>query len=337
MLYVTTRNYQDTFTTAHVLMQSRAADGGLYTPLHFPKLTEQERNRLSGMPFGQCVAELLNLFFSTKLTGWDVDFSVGRYPVRMEQLPHRILMTETWHNLECQYRRLEKNLMELLQAEADIPGNWISVAIRMAVLADVLGNRELLGTGPVDISAVCGDFTIPISAWYLREMGFPIGNIICCCNENNQFWDLLCNGQMRMDSICRSSIVPEADVILPVNLERLISYCGDVLEVQRYLECCRTGSVYSASDILLRQIHRGLYASVVSSSRIETAIPNVYKTHQYILTPSSALAYSGLLDYRAKTGIARSAIVLCDDSPVCAAETVAGFMDMPVDELKKLI
>ena len=337
MLYVTTRNHLDAFTASPVLSENRGADGGLYVPLHLPKLSEQNCSRLSEMSFGQCVAEMLNLFFSTKLTGWDVDFCVGRYPVRLESLAHRIHLAETWHNPEGRYQRLEKNLKELVQAKTDLPGDWVSVAVRMAVLAGILGNREILGSGPVDISVVSGDFSLPISAWYLRQMGFPVGNIICCCNENNQFWDLLCNGQMRTDSVSLATLVPEADITLPISLERLLFALGGVPETERYLDCCRTGKPYSVTDSMLQQLRQGLYAAVISSIRVETTIPNAYKTHNYILSPASALAYSGLLDYRAKSGIARSAVVLCDENPVCYAETVAKAMDLPVEELKKRV
>jgi len=337
LLYVTTRNHQDAFTTNHVLTRSRGVDGGLFVPLNLPKLSMQEISKFSQVSFGQCVADMLNLFFSTKLTGWDVDFSIGRYPVRVEQLAHRIFMAETWHNPDWQYQRLERNLRELLDAETEAPGNWVSVALRMSVLAGILGSQELQGAGPVDIAVISGDFTLPISAWYLRKMGFPIGNIICCCNENNQFWELICNGQMHTDSLAISTVVPEADIILPVNLERLISACGGVPENQRYLDCCRTGKSYSVSDAFLQQLRLGLFSSVISSNRIETTIPNVYKTHGRVLSPASALAYSGLLDYRAKTGISRTAVVMCDKNPVCAADTVAKAMDIPVAELKNLI
>ena len=337
MLYVTTRNHLDSFTACPVLKENRAPDGGLFVPLHVPKLSRQDCARLAEMSFGQCAAEMLNLFFSTRLTGWDVDFAVGRYPVRLEALAHKIYLAEAWHNPQWQYLQLEKNLKQLVGSDAELPGNWVSVAIRMAVLAGILGHREALGSEPVDVSVVSGDFTLPISLWYLRKMGFPVGNIICCCNENNQFWDLLCNGQMRTDSICYATVVPEADITLPVNLERLIADCGGTAETERYLGCCRTGRTYSVSDILLRQLHEGLHPCVISSTRVETTIPNVFKTHNYILSPASALAYAGLLDYRAKTGITRTSIVVCDNSPLCHAETVAKTMDLPLAQFRKLI
>ena len=94
MLYVTTRNHLDSFTACPVLKENRAPDGGLFVPLHVPKLSQQDCARLAEMSFGQCAAEMLNLFFSTRLTGWDVDFAVGRYPVRLEALAHKIYLAE---------------------------------------------------------------------------------------------------------------------------------------------------------------------------------------------------------------------------------------------------
>ena len=337
MLYVTTRNSRDSFTAAHVLTENRGADGGFYLPIRFPQLSGEEWKRFSALSFNQRIAELLNRFFGTRLTGWDVDFCIGRYPVRVEQLAHKIFLAETWHNPQWQYRHLENNLTELLQAHVDAPGNWVCVAIRMAVLAAILGGREHLGQGPVDIAVVSGDFTLPISAWYLRKMGFPVGNIICCCNENNQFWNLICNGQMHTDAVCHSTVVPEADVVLPVNLERLIFECGGIAEVERYLACCEKGSAYTASEAVLQRFREGLFVSVVSSDRVETTIPNVYKTHGYVLAPASSLAYSGLLDYRTKTGITSPAVVFCDSNPSCDMEAVAKAMDISVAELNKLI
>ena len=68
MLYVTTRNQKDAFTVSHVLRENRGADGGLYVPMRLPKLSKQECSQLLNLSFGQCVAEMLNLFFSFFVT-----------------------------------------------------------------------------------------------------------------------------------------------------------------------------------------------------------------------------------------------------------------------------
>ncbi len=336
MLYKTTRDAQDAVTVQHVLSRNRGEDGGLYLPIHFPKFTEEEQKRLCAMSFNQRLAEILNLFFSTRLTGWDVDFSTGRYPVRLEAFPHRIYLAECWHNLDGQFSRLEQNLLQLIGAHVNVSGSWVKIAVRMAVLAGIFGEHSELGDGPVDLVMVSGDFTVPISAWYLRKMGFPVGNIICCCNENNQLWELICHGQMRTDGIAVRTFIPEADVALPVELERLIYECGGREEAMRYHNCVSEGLVFTVSDSLMAQMRRGIYVSVVSSDRVETAIPNVYNSYRYLMTPVSALAYSGLMDYRSKTGITGPAVVLCDDSPACYVDAIAKAMNMTAEELGKM-
>lgn len=325
MLYVTTRNHQDAYTVQHVLTGNKCADAGFYVPLHLPKFTTSDLDRMTDMSFNQRIAEILNLFFGTKLTGWDVDFSAGRYPVRMELIPHRIIMAETWHNPQWKYKYLEERLCGLICAQEDVPGNWAEVAVRMAVLAAIILHQMETYEGCIDISSGCGDFTVPISAWYLREMGFPVGNIICCCNENNHIWELICLGQTKVDTM------------IPQNLERLICACCGHEETIRYLRCCKDAEIYAVSDKMLQELRKGLFVSVVSSNRTETAIPNVYKTHHYVLDPDSAQSYSGLMDYRAKTGISRPAVVLYDESPSRNEEIIARCMDLSTEELRRII
>lgn len=309
----------------------------MYLPFRTPKFSAEEINALAEKSFGQNVADILNLLFKLKLTGWDVDFSIGRYPVRLENLRHRIIMAESWHNPQWNYDRLVNNLVSHLCKEAAIPGDWAEIAVRIAVLFGIFGELKRCGIERADISVVSGDFSAPISAWYARQWGLPIGNIICCCNENNNLWDLICHGQLRTDTLSISTATPEADVALPDDLERLIYECGGIPEVERYLAACRQGRMYCPSDAVLSKLRKGLFVSVVSSDRMENTIPGVYRTNNYLLSPCSALAYAGLLDYRAKTGETRHAIVLAEKSPICDAQTVAKYLGITVDELKRYI
>ena len=195
----------------------------------------------------------------------------------------------------------------------------------MAILAATLMEYHVVTTDRVDVAVAAGDFTVPIGAWYLRKMGFPIGNIICSCAENSQLWDLICLGQMRTDSP------------VPVDLERLIYDCGGVDEVTRYLSCCADGVIYHVSDEVRNNFQQGLFVSVVSDDRLETSIPNVYKTYNRILQSESAQAYCGLMDYRAKTGITRAAVIICDDSPAFEAEKISERMNLTTEAFLKLI
>lgn len=335
MLYITTRNNRDAFTAQRALRENRGADGGMYLPFRAPFFATGDLDALAAMPFGQRIAEVLNRLFQAKCTGWDVDFCIGRSAVRLSPLGRRITVAEVWHNPGWSYDRMARELSELLGQEK--PEGWLKIALRIAVLFGIYGELRSTGMETADIAVVSGDFSAPISAWHARQWGLPIGNIVCCCNENNELWNLLSHGQLRTDTLSTPTVVPEADVALPEQLERLIYEAGGTVEVARYLEACRRGGVYAPGDAVLAKLRKGLCVSVVSSRRIQETIPSVYRTHNYVLSPGSALAYAGLMDYRARTGQSRCAVVLAEKSPACDGDFTAAALGIAPEALKDLI
>lgn len=340
MLYLSTRNSTETYTSARVLTQGRAPDGGLFVPFYTGPFPREDMEKLGQMPFNDIVARMLNIQFQTHLTGHDVRLCVGKTPVRLNQLSNRILAGECWHNLEGSYTCLVHNLIRHICPDAStVSGSWAEVGVGACVLFGIFG--ELMGRGLVsfdkkaDVSLVSGDFAMAMSCWYARSWGLPIENIVCCCNENNGLWNLFAHGSMRTDLISIPTLIPEADVAVPESLERLIHGCGGVEEVLSYVEKLRQGATYYPTDAVLDKLVSGIFVSVVSSRRMLDTIPNAYATHNYILSPYSALAYAGLMDFRAKKGGSRMGIVLCDRSPLLEAETVCRALNMTAEELKQ--
>ena len=342
MLYVTTRNNKDVYTAHRALINHCGPDGGLYVPFREPQFSREEILAFSEKRFGDCVAEILNLLLGMKMTGWDVDLAVGRYPVRLESMGHRVVMGECWHNLEQDFTQTRKLLVRKLCPQAEgKTGSWADISIRIAILFGIFGEmmrRGLAGEEtPVDISAVSGDFSWPVSAWYARRWGLPIGNIVCACNENDNLWNLLCHGQMKTGDIAISTITPEADIVVPLGLERLIYGCAGVDEVERYLEAVRRGGIYHASDKLLYEIRQRVYVTVTSQRRIQDTISNIYGSYGYILSPYSALTFSGLQDYRARTGESRTALILAEKSPLRDAALVSSSLAISEEALRKYL
>lgn len=335
MLYVTTRNNRDAYTAQRVLRESRGPDGGLFLPFRNPAFSTDDFNTLSQKPFGQNVADILNLLFQTKFSCWDVDFCIGRNPVRLKPLRHRILIAENWHNPQWNFQWIVEKLLGQLCDTPCIQDGWGKIGVQIAVLFGLFGELKKMDIDSVDISAVSGDFSMPISIWYARQWGLPIGNIICCCNENNSLWDLINHGQMRTDAVSIPTVIPEADIMLPVELERLLYACGGSSEVESYLDLCREGRSYRPSELVLNRLRDGLFVSVVSSQRLNDTIPGVFRTHQYLMSSYTALAYSGLLDYRAKTGATCHAIVISDRSAVLDSGNVSKALGISESEFKR--
>lgn len=331
MLYVTTRSDTDVFTAQKVLRETRGPDGGFYVPFRMSGFSEEELEAMSRTTFYQRVAGILNRLFQTRLTAWDVEFAVGRRAVQISPLGSRMLATECWHNPEWCYSRLERNLGTLLTGRADPPGSWVRMAIGIAVLGSIALELQKQGHNRVDVALAVGDFYLPVSAWYAREWGFPIGNIVLCSQEQKNLWDLLCHGQMRTDTLGTS----QDNVPVPPELEYLLWACGGKDEAQRFVTACRRGSLYTLSEPTLGKLRQGLFASVVSTKRVEETIPAVYHTHHYLLSRNTALAYAGLLDYRARTGGTGQGMVIAEKSPVLEVSFTAPLLGMTEQELKE--
>ncbi len=337
MLYVTTRSNLDAFTANRALTESRGPDGGLYLPFHQPAFSADDISALPGKPFNTCLAEVLNRLFNQKLTPWDVEFAVGRYPVRIRPVGQRILMGECWHNPDRDIRHMVRGLSVLLGNQEGKPSLWTEIALRIAIwfglIADIQGKGLLKDADCVDISVVSGDFVSPISAWYARCWGLPIGNIVCSCNENCNVWDLIHQGVLRTDGVAVTTRTPEADVVVPQALEHLICGCGNSEEMGEYVEALRRGGSFFPSEQMQSRLSDRLYVSVIGERRMMETIPSVFATRRYLLSPYDALAYAGLLDYRAKTGENRLSLILSEKSPGRDLDTVAAAMGTTAEEL----
>lgn len=342
MLYVTTRSNSETYTAYRALTENRAPDGGFYIPMRMPRFDREQMESLAKRPFGQCVADVLNLLFGSRLTAFDIDFSIGRCPVRLANLSHRISVAETWHNLDWDFERMVRILFDKVSGLKDArPTDWFRIALRIGVLFGFFGKlmrKDMAGIKqPVDVAVLSGDFSAPMAAWYARSWGLPIGNIILCCNDNNTPWELIHHGEMRTNMVALETSTPDGDYAVPTDLERFVHECGGHREVNRFVELVRAGRMYIPSDFVYENMQKSIYASVVGQGRVASAIPNVYRTHDYVLDHYGALVYSGLLDYRAGTGESRTALILSDRGPGRDADRIAQAMGITAEELKKIL
>ena len=343
MLYATTRSNSHVETTYRAIHLDRCSDGGFFVPFRLPRLEQEQILAMKEQSFGQNMADVLNLFFSCNLTGWDVDFAIGRSPVQFHTIPHRIFIAETWHCRDNRFQHVVDTISQRLTGAETVaaPTNWVRIAVRIAAIFASYG--LLLASGqvdtqtPLDIAVTTGDFSGPMAAWYAREMGLPLGNIICGCNANGAVWDLLHRGVMSTSALCAKTNTPEADVVIPENLERLIDGVLGKDHVHFYLDKCRTGLQYSLSEEDLEKLRRGMFASVISDSRVGSIIHSVYRTNGYVFSPYAALAYGSLQDYRAKTSQSRPAMLISEKSPVCDCELVAKSMNVSMDEVLRIV
>ncbi len=338
MLYLSTRSKAESFTSHRALHENCTPDGGFFVPFRLPVYDACQISHLKSDSFGETVARVLGDFFSTDITGWDVDCVIGKNAVNLTSMSQRIIVGKLWNNPDGSYRYLVTRLYERLSGAYGKPvPAWPAIAIRIAVLFGVTGEMQRLGVDHFDVAVTVGDFSLPMAAWYARRMGLPIDTIICACNENNACWDLLHRGEMDTGATVVKTLTLELDAQNPSYLEQLIFSTVSVEENLRYLEASGKKRTFYLTDGLLPRLSQGLFVSVVGQKRVEPVINSVYRTGAMLLDPYAAIAYGGLQDYRAKTGESRPTLVLSDKSPATFLQTVCHATGLTKEDVKRYI
>lgn len=309
--------------------------GGQYVPKDNICLAASQVEELNKLPFRDCAAAVLNHLLNTNLSGWDIDFSVGRTPARLAAVGQKIVIGEFWHNSEGLFSTTVHNLAEALEVNGE--NTWLEIAVRCAFICASLAELKRSGAAEqgVDIAVPASELTEAASAWYAREMGFPIRRILCCCNENNSFWELLHNGQIRTDAVAVATELPLADVQVPRELERILWHLDGQGACASFLECCRMGKAYVLTTELSQKLNAVFGTAVVGKRRISDTISGLYGSSGYILSPYAAMCFAGLEDDRAAIGEQFPALILSERSPEKDRRFVAEALGIPENILNK--
>ncbi len=330
MLYVSTRNRTEVYTAHRALHENAAPDGGMFVPFQLPKYEQNEIAQLENQSFGETVAQILNLFFASQLNGWDVDFCIGRMPIKLRTISRRTILAELWHNPASTYAYVEQNLYAKMAGVTVKPTNWACVAIRIAVLFGLYGVLLRSGTEKIDIAITAGDFTVPMSAWYARKMGLPIETVVCSCSENGSVWDFIQRGELNTGVTANRA---DCQAVVPIGLERLIFETLGSEAVANYISVRERGGVYRIPAEESGLMNHRLYVSVVGARRIDSVISSVFRTRGCVLDPHTAMSYASLQDYRAQKGENITTVFLADNSPLAYAGHVASAIGIPERDL----
>lgn len=302
MLYVSTKNKADSFTAYRVLHEDMTPDGGLFAPFHLPSYTKEEIEGFKELSFSETVAKILNLFFSRRLTSWDVEFSIGRYPFRLENIGQRVMVAELWHNNQSNYNYIVTSLYHKL---SDNPGEnipqWVYIAIEIAMLFGLYGELLRSGIENTDIAVTDDVLFYPVAAWYARKMGLPIGVILCGCKENSGLWEFLRRG--------------EASATVSEQIQRLIYENFGTDEVAKFITAQENGRIYRLVETQRETISQGIYPTVIGPDRIPVVAASIQRTCGYTADPLTAAAYGAVQDYRAATGENRHTLLLSRFKP----------------------
>ena len=308
MLYLSTRNKADSFTAYRVLHSETAPDGGMFLPMQLPVQDDVSLAAFEQMSFGETTASILNQFFGTQLTGWDVDFAVGRQALDFVSAGYKISLAESWHNPEGTHNYLVRRLYYLVRGEKytrDTPNLWFQTVVNIAILFGVYGKYCRQEIYEFDVAVESGDLLLLLAIRYAQKMGLPIRKVILGCLDGDGVWELVSYGNYQTSR--KERIVAfEALLWLEFGYE----------EVQKYVSAILDRKQYGLKDLKFECFRTDLFAAVVGDIRVKNIVESTMRTNNYQMERSTARAFGALQDYRAKNGINKNTLLFARNAPV---------------------
>ena len=147
---------------------------------------------------------------------------------------------------------------------------------------------------PMDVTVPTGNFGNILASWYAKQMGVPIGTIVCASNANRVLTDFIQEGTYSIEErelVLTSS--PSMDILISSNLERqLFELTGrDAAKVAGWMaELSATGH-FTIDDATYAAFANQYRAGSVGDQESLDTIKEVMDEHGYLLDPHTAVAW----------------------------------------------
>ena len=205
---------------------------------------------------------------------------------------------------------------------------------------DLLDRGEIQLGDQVNFSVPTGNFGDILAGYLAKQLGLPVGMLICASNANNVLTDFITTGTYDKRRPLHKTMSPSMDILVSSNLERLLylmSGCNTEL-VAVLMKDLNTKGVYTVPAEMLAAIRKEFWAGCCDDEGAQAVIGKVWNENHYLCDPHTATGWAVAEDYVNRTGDSRPMVVLSTASPykfpAAVLEAIGG--DLSGDEFAQM-
>lgn len=195
--------------------------------------------------------------------------------------------------------------------------------------AQLVQSGEIVAGDSINVTVPTGNFGNILAAYYAKQIGLPIGKLICASNDNNVLTDFFSTGCYDKNRLFRVTSSPSMDILVSSNLERLIFHLfgNNAEKTAQLMTALQTVGYYdiTGADQSILSLFDAAFATEAETT---AEIKRVYEESNYIEDPHTAVASAVYQKYKNKTGDHTPTVIASTASPykfpVVAVEAVTG-------------
>lgn len=200
--------------------------------------------------------------------------------------------------------------------------------------ATLLKEGKIAENDTINVVVPTGNFGNILAAFYAKNMGLPIGKLICASNENKVLYDFFQDGcyDKNREFILTSS--PSMDILISSNLERLIYWLAgnDAASNQAYMEQLKSAGKYEITTEMKDKL-KDFVGGFASEAETAAKIKDLYDKTGYVIDTHTGVAAAAFGKYLENTKDTTPTVIASTASPFKFARSVMEAIDANYSKL----
>lgn len=173
-----------------------------------------------------------------------------------------------------------------------------------------------------------GNFGNILAAYYAKQMGLPIGNLICASNNNKVIYDFFKNGSYDRNRDFHITMSPSMDILISSNLERLLYFVSndDSDETTELMSQLQAEGKYTINAEMQENLS-DFYGGYTDDTETQKVIKEVYESTDYLMDTHTAVAYAVYKNYKEETKDNTTTVIVSTASPYKFPSSVMDALD----------
>ncbi len=186
----------------------------------------------------------------------------------------------------------------------------------------------------INVVVPTGNFGNILAAFYAKNMGLPIGKLVCASNENKVLVDFFQTGAYDKNRKFILTSSPSMDILISSNLERLIyRIAGNNAEKNKsMMENLLKEGRYEITDEMRAQLS-DFFGEYASEAETAATIKRIYEESGYIIDTHTAVAATVFRKYQKATGDSSKTVIASTASPFKFSRSVMDAIDIKYDSM----
>jgi threonine synthase len=187
----------------------------------------------------------------------------------------------------------EKHGLRLSSANSINFGRLLpQIVYYVSAYADMVRSGGVREGEPMDVCVPTGNFGNILGAYYARELGVPIGRLLCASNENKVLTDFINTGVYDIsDRRFVTTPSPSMDILISSNLERLLFELADAERVRGWMLELGANRKFTVDRETFAKMRELFSADFVTNDDSLATVRRVWDEHGYLLDAHTAVSW----------------------------------------------